>query len=89
MSGKEKTPEVKELQDECALTLERSQLWRRAAARWLAVMDGTVDARVREQVALRREACLIMADKRQHAGKAGPGVGRNRATRMLRRIGTA
>ena len=84
----EKVMEAAALHDECALMLERSKLWRRAAARWLAVMDKVVDARAREQLALRREACLIMADKRQHASKAGPGVGRNRATRMLRRIGT-
>ena len=50
------------LQDELAESLERAGLWRRAATRWLYVFDSLESAHERERIALRREACLFIAN---------------------------
>lgn len=49
------------LADETAERLEKRGLWRRAARRWLDVMDCTTDEKLREAAALRRNHCQRMA----------------------------
>ncbi len=49
------------LHDKTAESLERAGLWRRAASRWLHIFDQVESDLAREQVALRREACLLMS----------------------------
>lgn len=49
------------LHDNTAESLERAGLWRRAASRWLHIFDQVESDLAREQVALRREACLLMS----------------------------
>lgn len=50
-----------ELKDTVAESLERRGLWRRAARRWLTVMDQITEDAEREAIARRRERCLDMA----------------------------
>ncbi len=50
-----------ELKDTVAESLERRGLWRRAARRWLNVMDQITEDAGREAIARRRERCLGMA----------------------------
>ncbi|MEW5288570.1 PerC family transcriptional regulator [Erwinia papayae] len=50
-----------ELRDTLAECLEKKGQWRRAARRWLAVMDKTTDDGHREAIALRRAHCIDMA----------------------------
>ncbi|MFQ1680405.1 PerC family transcriptional regulator [Pantoea dispersa] len=47
-----------ELKDTVAESLERRGLWRRAARRWLTVMDQVTEDAEREAIARRRERCL-------------------------------
>ncbi|MDK9354853.1 PerC family transcriptional regulator [Lelliottia sp. V106_10] len=49
------------LNDSIAQALERAGLWRRAATRWLLIFDKLDTDYAREQIALRREACLLMS----------------------------
>lgn len=49
------------LSDAIAEQLEKKGLWRRAAGRWLVVLDGIADEKLREGVALRRNYCQHMA----------------------------
>lgn len=49
-----------ELKDSIAELLESRGQWRRAARRWLAVMDLTTDDAGREAIARRREHCISM-----------------------------
>ncbi|MGX9400387.1 MULTISPECIES: PerC family transcriptional regulator [Pantoea] len=49
------------LKDTVAESLERRGLWRRAARRWLTVMDQITEDAEREAIARRRERCLDMA----------------------------
>nr|DAY62029.1 MAG TPA: PerC transcriptional activator [Caudoviricetes sp.] len=49
------------LSDVIAEQLEQKGLWRRAAGRWLVVLDGIADEKLREAVALRRNYCQRMA----------------------------
>lgn len=49
------------LNDSIACALERAGLWRRAASRWLVILDLLESDAAREQIAFRREACLLMA----------------------------
>lgn len=49
-----------ELKDSIAESLEHRGKWRRAARRWLAVMDLSDDDAVREAIARRREHCISM-----------------------------
>lgn len=53
--------DVKLLRDSKAESLEQAGLWRRAASRWLDVMDITDDLLLRHAVVLRRNYCLSMA----------------------------
>ncbi|WP_205955875.1 PerC family transcriptional regulator [Pantoea stewartii] len=48
-------------EDSTAKSMEQRGLWRRAARRWLTVMDTTMDDAMREIKARRREHCLSMA----------------------------
>lgn len=50
-----------DLRDDIAEALERAGFWRRAATRWLMVFDMQQTERGREYIALRREACLLIA----------------------------
>ncbi|BAN98324.1 perC family transcriptional regulator [Plautia stali symbiont] len=50
-----------ELKDTVAESLERRGLWRRAARRWLTVMDQITEDAEREAIVCRRERCLCMA----------------------------
>ncbi|EKS3673570.1 PerC family transcriptional regulator [Salmonella enterica] len=50
------------IHDEKAEKLELAGLYRRAAARWLTVLDGCRDARSREWVVRRRLWCLEQAE---------------------------
>ncbi|HDZ2453989.1 TPA: PerC family transcriptional regulator [Klebsiella pneumoniae] len=50
-----------ELKDSIAELLESRGQWRRAARRWLAVMDLTDDEAEREAIARRREHCVDMS----------------------------
>ena len=52
------------LNDDVAEALERAGLWRRAARRWLYIFDLLESDWARERIALRREACLLMAGGR-------------------------
>lgn len=59
---------------EKAETLELAGLWRRAARCWLDVMDSSTDDAEREQLALRRQHCIAMAngitpDQRRYQNK--------------------
>lgn len=49
------------LSDEIAEALEKKGLWRRAAARWLVVLDSALDEKTREAASLRRNHCSRMA----------------------------
>lgn len=49
------------LNDSIASALEHSGLWRRAASRWLVILDQAISEQAREHIALRREACLLMS----------------------------
>lgn len=49
------------LTDATAEQLEKRGLWRRAARRWLDVLDSTGDEKLREAAALRRNHCQRMA----------------------------
>ncbi len=49
--------------DEKAEELERAGLWRRAARRWLEVMDICSDTRVKEYIMIRRNQCLAIASE--------------------------
>ncbi|NDO80212.1 hypothetical protein CJP72_05295 [Citrobacter sp. NCU1] len=49
--------------DEHAESLEKRGLWRRAAVRWLAVLDGALDEHTREGAMFRRNHCQRMAAK--------------------------
>ncbi|MDK9605514.1 PerC family transcriptional regulator [Lelliottia wanjuensis] len=49
------------LTDEIAEALEKKGLWRRAAARWLAVLDNALDEKTREAASIRRNYCSRMA----------------------------
>ncbi|WP_368750026.1 PerC family transcriptional regulator [Klebsiella aerogenes] len=64
------------LHDRIAEALERAGLWRRAATRWLLIFDGLETDHAREQVARRREACLLMASRGVERS-AIPAVDRN------------
>lgn len=68
-----------ELNDTVAESLERRGLWRRAARRWLTVMDQITEDAGREAIARRRERCLDMA------ANITPD-GRRRETRRLYKI---
>ncbi|MFY7114718.1 PerC family transcriptional regulator [Enterobacter cloacae complex sp. SHL020] len=50
-----------ELKDTIAESLERRGLWRRAAQRWLTVLDDITDDALREAIIRRREHCLGLA----------------------------
>jgi hypothetical protein len=50
-----------ELKDTVAESLETRGLWRRAARRWLTVMDQVTEDAEREAIARRRERCLGLA----------------------------
>lgn len=50
------------IHDEKAKKLEKAGLYRRAAARWLTVLDGCRDASSREWVARQRLRCLQLAE---------------------------
>lgn len=52
---------VTKLVDNAAEQLEKRGLWRRAARRWLDVLDSTGDEKLREAAALRRNHCQRMA----------------------------
>ena len=58
------------LQDSVAEALERAGLWRRAACRWLHIFDQLESDWARERIALRREACLLMAGGRAYSDSA-------------------
>ena len=47
---------------ERAQRLERAGLWRRAARRWLELLDKALDDDVREHIVRHRYYCLTMAD---------------------------
>jgi hypothetical protein len=47
--------------DQIALSLEEQGFWRRAAARWLVVLDKVPDEESKEAAALRRNHCSRMA----------------------------
>ena len=49
-----------ELKDSIAEALESRGQWRRAARRWLVVMDKTSNETTREAIARRREYCIDM-----------------------------
>lgn len=49
--------------DEQAESLEKRGLWRRAAMRWLAVLDAALDEHTREGAMFRRNHCQRMATK--------------------------
>ncbi|MDA5483343.1 PerC family transcriptional regulator [Yersinia intermedia] len=51
-----------------ATNLERVGLWRRAATQWLAVMDHCTDDSEWEQIARRREPCLLTSQGHQKNG---------------------
>ena len=50
-----------ELKDTIAESLERRGLWRRAAHRWLTVLDNITEDAEREAIVRRRERCLGLA----------------------------
>lgn len=68
-----------ELKDSIAELLEGRGQWRRAARRWLAVMDQATDDTEREAIARRRERCIDMA-------ASIPPDGRRSETRRLYKI---
>ncbi|MBK0096668.1 PerC family transcriptional regulator [Erwinia sp. S63] len=49
------------LKDTIAESLERRGLWRRAAHRWLTVLDNITEDAEREAIVRRRERCLGLA----------------------------
>lgn len=49
--------------DKQAENLEKKGLWRRAAMRWLAVLDDAADEKIREGAMFRRNYCQRMATK--------------------------
>jgi len=55
------TTEATLLNDSITQVLARAGLWRRTATRWLFIFDKLDTAHTREQIALRREACLLMS----------------------------
>ncbi|MFX2608986.1 ANR family transcriptional regulator [Enterobacter mori] len=52
-----------QVRDYLAEKLEKQGLWRRAATRWLAVLDSAVTEADREGAMHRRNYCLRMAEK--------------------------
>ncbi|MBP2195077.1 PerC family transcriptional regulator [Pantoea cypripedii] len=68
-----------ELKDSIAELLESRGQWRRAARRWLTVMDGVIDDVEREAIVRRREHCIDM-------GANTPPDGRRSETRRLYKI---
>ncbi|MBK0123606.1 PerC family transcriptional regulator [Pantoea sp. S61] len=68
-----------ELKDTIAESLESRGLWRRAAYRWLTVLDDITDDAAREAIIRRRERCL------GHAANLSPD-GRRSETRRLYKI---
>ena len=55
------TGKALKLDDPLAELLEKRGLWRRAARRWLDVMDGVIDEKLRDAAVLRRNHCQRMA----------------------------
>ncbi|MBM7354498.1 PerC family transcriptional regulator [Lelliottia amnigena] len=49
------------MEDPLAEQLEKRGLWRRAAQRWLHVMDNAIDEKLRDAAVLRRNHCQRMA----------------------------
>lgn len=68
-----------ELKDSIAELLESRGQWRRAARRWLTVMDSVTDDAEREAIVRRREHCSDM-------GANIPPDGRRSETRRLYKI---
>lgn len=71
------------LNDSIAQALERAGLWRRAATRWLLIFDKLDTDYAREQIALRREACLLMADDK---AEGDTGAKRRKIYRVLQEV---
>lgn len=69
------------LDDSIVHALERAGLWRRAASRWLVILDSLATDPAREYVALRREACLLMT---QDNVTGGAGDKRRKSYRLLK-----
>ena len=49
------------IRDKHAERLEQAGLWRRAAHRWLEVMDACPDTLIKEYILIRRRQCLAIA----------------------------
>lgn len=60
-----KTENTPELSDTLAEKLEKARMWRRAATRWLAVMDSLPDPAQRQTAAQRRTACIRQAAEQE------------------------
>ncbi|MFX2609538.1 PerC family transcriptional regulator [Enterobacter mori] len=52
---------INRLTDSTAERLENRGFWRRAARRWLDVLDNAISEKLREAAALRRNYCQRMA----------------------------
>ena len=55
--------EKRQISDALAESLEKRGLWRRAASRWLVVLDAAQDEKTREKAMFRRSYCNHMAAK--------------------------
>lgn len=55
---------VMQIKDSIAEELERCGFWRRAARRWLVVMDLSTNEDELELIAQRRAICIIIASER-------------------------